>query len=102
MFVDVSSAAGEASPFAGEEEFTHMMGTMPADSASPQEVIEAMIAAIKHGDHELWRSLFAHWYISYLNDGRAVVNPYEDRLEDTYWELSRRNLLTKVYDAKIV
>lgn len=101
MFIDVSGAGDEAR-FAGEEQFLHMAGTMPADTASPREVIEAMIAAIKHGDQALWKSLFATWQVTYLDDGRPVIDPYEDRFVDTYWEQSRRNILGKVYGANVV
>ncbi len=102
MFVDVSAGPPGEVLFTGEEQFRHAAGAMPPDSASPADVMTALIAAIKHADQPLWKSLFADWYVSYLDDGRAVLHPYEDRLEDEYWEQSRRSILGKVYAASVV
>ena len=103
MFVDVSAGASAEALFTGEEQFRHAACEMPPASASPADVLTALIAAIKHGDQPLWKSLFAVWYVSYLDDGRAILNPYEDRSEDlSDWEASRRSILGKVYSAAVV
>jgi hypothetical protein len=99
MFIDISGGATGEVLFTGEEQFRHAAGAMPANSASPADVMTALIAAIKHGDQPLWKSLFTAWYVSYLDDGRAVLQPYEDRSQDEYWEESRRSILGRVYAA---
>jgi hypothetical protein len=101
MFIDVSLPATGDILFTGEEQF-RTPGAMPPDSASPADVMTALIAAIKHGDQPLWKSLFAVWYVAYLEDGRAILHPYEDRLQDEDWEASRRSILGKVYSAAVV
>ena len=102
MFIDVSTPSSTEILFAGEAQFRHAGGAMPGDSTTPAEVMTALIAAIKHGDQPLWQSLFAVWYISFLEDGRAILNPYEDRSLDEYWQASRQSVLGKVYGAAVV
>ena len=103
MFVDVTRQTPDGrSLFTGEEALLSAAGAMPPDSASPKEVIEAMVAAIKAADQELWKLLFAHWGVTYLDDGRTILHPREDRVQDSYWEESRRNLLGKVYAVHVI
>ena len=102
MFIDVSTPSNTEILFAGEARFRHAGGALPPDSATPAEVMTALIAAIKNGDQPLWQSLFAVWYVSFLDDGRAILHPYEDRLQDEYWQESRTSVLGKVYGAAVV
>lgn len=102
MFIDVSAPSNTEILFAGEEQFRRAGGTLPPDSATPADVMTALIGAIKHGDQPLWQSLFAVWYVSFLDDGRAILHPYEDRLQDEYWQESRTSVLGKVYGAAVV
>ena len=65
-----------------------------------------MIKAIKYGDEETWRSLFADWFFEL--DWRANFPPLWDaeyRQSTTFlesgWRHSRKIILDQVHDARI-
>lgn len=100
-FVDLEVFEGEVSRFAGEAAFLRASEPMPADDASPADVVEALIDAIKDGDVARWRALFAGWSIRYIGD-RPVYSPWGAQVREGDWEDSRRRLLTDVLDAHAV
>lgn len=101
LFVDLSQAQGRIARFAGEAAFLQPQGQLPPDSASPAEVMQAALTALKEGDQPLWDSLFASWYVRRLPDGSPFIEPYADRRQDADWELSRRSILGKVFDVRV-
>ncbi len=105
MFVDLTRVTGpkaDVSPFAGEETLQQATGALPTPEATPAQVLETLIVALKEGDQALWTSLFAHWYISYLGDGRPVLYPHSIRVRDNDWVESRRRILGDVCDVRVV
>ena len=101
LFVDVTK--GVSSPFAGEQSLTKSPPLMPARDASPRRVMEAFIAAVKNGDEQTWKALFATWRAEkWRDDGSIIWYPYYDKAVEREWEDSRRLILDRVYDAGVV
>lgn len=105
LFVDLGkpNSKGEFE-FAGEKTVSQLNTVAPPDSASPAEVVDAMIRAVKFADEKLWKSLFATWQVMVLDNGRAIYNPsyvqpYTVLL--TAWEYSRKYITSEVYDARV-
>src|SRR6185503_6455465 len=69
MFVDLTVAKDGVSPFALEEKLMTLSAALPPDDATPRQVMEALVAALKEGDPTLWKALFADWRVSELPDG---------------------------------
>jgi hypothetical protein len=102
LFVDVSRDEGGLSRFAGEESLASVTATPPAGDATPAQVIESLIAALKIGDQKLWSSLFADWEASKWNDGKVYYYPHRPwRSLDSEWVRARRLILDKVHDIRI-
>ncbi|AKQ66821.1 hypothetical protein A176_003733 [Myxococcus hansupus] len=99
--VDVSDTREGGPFFAGEASLTHEALGAPADDASPREILEAMVAAVKHGDQATWNDLFADWRA--VPDGqRPIYYPvWTWNSRDSEWMRSRRLLLDKVLDARV-
>jgi hypothetical protein len=100
MFVDLTRHEDGVSRFAGEEGLLKPQTAVPPDDASPGDLLEAMIAAIKAGDLGVWKQLFATWQIrerSGLPEVRYHV--YEVREDD--FEMSRRSFATRLFDARV-
>jgi hypothetical protein len=102
MFVDLRNVEGKESPFAGEDGLLKPRIEMPSDDASPQQVLAAMIAAIKAGDLTVWKSLFANWRVARYADGSPQVHWQASDLRDGAWEDSRRTLQNRGCDARVV
>lgn len=102
MFVDLTSVEDGASPFAGEDAMLKPSAAMPPADATPRQVMEAWVAALKEGDLALWKSLFADWSVTQLPDGRPVLHPYEPWISDNSWEDSRRRMQDDVYAIEVV
>jgi hypothetical protein len=102
MFIDLTVEENGVSPFAGEAAFRQPSAALPPDSASPRQVLEAFVAALKEGDQSLCKQLFADWWVSELSDGRRVLNSSEVVLTDNTWEDSRRRILGEVYGIEVV
>ncbi|MDY7225325.1 hypothetical protein [Hyalangium rubrum] len=101
-FVDLTIEQQGESPFAGEEELTKTHSALPPDTASPRQVIETMIAAIKAGDQATWTQLFVTWRASALEDGRPLYYPHYPYLLDEPWIHSCRLLSQRVSDVRVV
>lgn len=102
VFVDLTVQEHGDSPFAGEEVLLKPSAAMPPDDATPVQVMEALVAALKEGDLATWQGLFADWEVSQLPDGRPVLHSYEIRFRDSDWEDSRRKILDDVYGIEVV
>jgi hypothetical protein len=104
MFVDLRAldAGGKESAFAGEDGLLKPRIESPPDDAAPQDVLAAMIAAIKAGDMTVWKSLFANWRVSRYPDGSPQVHWQASDLRDGAWEDSRRTLQNRGCDARVV
>ena len=99
--VDASVEVDGRSAFAGEESLAQDTEGLPADKATPQQVIEAMIAAIKRTDQITWTGLFAEWH-AVPDESRPIWYPlYPWNGSDEDWLRSRRLLLDTVLDARV-
>jgi hypothetical protein len=99
--VDASVEVDSRSPFAGEDTLRQEAEGSPADDATPRQVIEAMIAAIKRSDQETWSGLFAEWR-AVPDENRPIWYPlYSWNSRDEDWLRSRRLLLDTVLDARV-
>jgi hypothetical protein len=104
MFVDLSVIRGEESPFAGEDDIKRPRAVLPADDASPREVLDAMVAAVKAGDQRVWNQLFAVW--RFIPDQQRPLyypfDPYTPGTRDEDWIRSQRRLLDTICDVRVV
>lgn len=102
MFVDLTTDG--TAEFAGEMDLTKLNSGLPADDASPRDVLEAAIAALKAGDQATWNALFADWrYVG--GEGRPLYYayyPYTPASLNEAWIRSRRTVLDSVYDVRVV
>jgi hypothetical protein len=102
MFVDLT--AGDESPFAGEDDLKKLSSGVPPDGASPREVLEALVAALKTGDQDTWNALFADWRLVGGGGERPLYYafyPYTRGSRDEHWIASRRYVLDKVCDVRV-
>ncbi len=102
MFVDLTSVVDGESPFVGEAAFSRPMSALPADDASPAEVLETLVNALKHGDQALWKALYATWWTVVRDDGRVVFYPNYPQLREDDWEPAQRLVLSDVYDIRVI
>lgn len=104
LFVNLRKADDATKPeFAGEAALRVLARDPLKDDASPAQVAEAMIHAIKLADEEAWRGLFAEWQVTTGWGGRPVIDwassPAIALTSD--WEESRRRIMGEVYDARV-
>jgi hypothetical protein len=106
MFVDMTQREGDHVPFAGEAGLVDDNPVLPPDSASPADVMLALVGAIKVNDIALWRGPHAGWWIEAVDDGnngtRRVLHPYGRPPDDERFEDARRTMLGRVVDARPV
>ena len=104
MFVDLTVVRDDASPFAGEDELKKQGATLPRDEATPREVLEALVAALKAGNQDVWNQLFAEW--RFLSDEERPIYypfyPYSAGSRDEDWIRSQRRVLDTVCDVRVV
>jgi hypothetical protein len=101
VFVDLRNVKNNISPFTDEDALKSSNLALPADNASPRQVIQTMIEAVKWGDEKLWRSLFAESEV-WIENGRIGYSPQRSTnsmSED--WIRSRRLILESVFDVRI-
>jgi hypothetical protein len=101
IFVDLraQSADGQCA-YAGEglmNQFASL--TVPPPTASPTNVIEVMINAVKLGDREVWNSLFADWTAYDSGYFNACGGPAAESLGRA-WERSRLSITGEILDAR--
>lgn len=103
VFVDLRQVDGKGvARFAGEEALRDQGGVLPADTASPTEVLEAMVKALKAADQDLWISLFATWSVGALPDGRPLFKANAVEQPARYFEEARRRIMERVHDLRPV
>lgn len=73
FFADVT---GNAASFAGAERATAGAMGLPADDASPSDVMRAYIAAVKAGDEKSWLESYADW-VAMGGEGRPLYRPFD-------------------------
>jgi hypothetical protein len=100
-FIDLTAAQTQ---FAGESvlSFKDLVEVKP--ESVPEDVIKAMITAVKLGDYSSWKKLFADWQILLGIEGFQVINRYyriPEATSQSNWEFSRRLILGEVYDTRI-
>lgn len=101
MFVDLQTVKNNVSPFAGEDALTSANLKLPPNNASPRQVIETMIQAIKWGDENLWKSLFAESEV-WVENGRVGYSPQRSTSSmEQDWIRSRRLILESVFDVRV-
>jgi len=104
MFVDLTQAKDGESLFAGEAALQRASEiAVPAD-ASPRQVMEAFVEALKQGEEATWKGFFATWRAErWDDDGEVRYFPYSPRrsLESDFVR-ARRLVLGEVYGAKVV
>lgn len=102
MFVDLRKAEGGLVRFAGEQVLRDQGAKAPSNDASPTEVLQAMVAALKAADQDLWISLFATWSVELLADGRALFRMNSVEQPARYFEEARRRIVERVFDMRPV
>lgn len=102
MFVDLTAVKDGESKFAGEEALAVPRLPPPKDTATPRDVSETYVAAIKYGEESLWKSLYATWWAEDWKDEGVLYHAYYQRPLDEDWIRSRRLLLDKVYEVAAI
>lgn len=105
LFVDLRNvkAGGDVVPFAGEDLLANTAQIQIPDDASPAQVIETMIKAIKYADENSWKNLFASWRIFTKEDMIMVDSSFTQSSTALKrdWEFSRKLINNQVYDARV-
>jgi len=102
VFVD-ASGDGDEPPFAGEELLHKPSPVALADDSPPERVMAALVSALKLGDEELWKSLFATWSCEPWEDKvyfKAWDPPSASTLSQE-WIHARTRILDRVYDLRV-
>lgn len=100
IFVDLRHLDQGVARFAGEQSLNAQSAAAPPDSASPADVLQAMVAALKVADQNLWISLFATWLVEILPDGRPLFRANMVEQPARYFEEARRRIMERVVDMR--
>jgi hypothetical protein len=75
-----------------------------AEDASPEEVAERRIAAVKLLRQDVWEDLFADWTVSEDMASKPIFLPYGlgDNEKRSGWEDSQKRLFSDVLDVKVL
>jgi hypothetical protein len=102
MFVDTRVVKDGVSPFAGEAALATANLSLPPDNASPRQVMDTLVRALKWGDETLWRSLLADTE-AWVENGRIGYSLRRASNATTEnWVRSRRLILEEVFDVRVV
>ena len=106
FFVDLRDADktnDDEIKFAGQEKVNQFAPIKVKDDAFPQEVIEAMIEAVKLGHEKAWKSLFATWRAHIYWENHVTFDPsYIQRGSfPGAWEQSRRLISDRIYEVRV-
>ncbi len=105
LFVDLRNVktGSDVAPFAGEDLLANTAGIQVPDDASPAQVIETMIKAIKYADEDSWKNLFASWRVFTKEDMIMVDSSFTQSSPALKrdWEYSRKLINNQVYDARV-
>jgi len=102
LFVDVRVDKAGASPFAGEDALVVPAQPALRDDATPRQVMEAWVAALKAGEQATWTRLYATWEAEDWKDEGVLYHPYHEPRLDDDWIRSRRLILDKVFDLRVI
>lgn len=105
LFVDATVLQDRISPFAGEADLRKPADLVLPPDASPRKVMETFISALKEGDEQTWKGLFAPWRAAGSGTGRIEDIVYYPRKKlhfDEPWIASRRLLMDRVCDVRVV
>jgi hypothetical protein len=89
FFADVT---GGAASFAGAEHAAVAGDILPADDASPSDVMRAYVKALKLGDEKPWLALYADW-AAWSDDTRPYYRPFDPYRNFTSDYTRARNLM---------
>lgn len=102
VFVDLSN---DAAPFAGEEALVATAALELDDAASPAQVMEAFVLALKLGAERFWRELFAPWDAAFVEGQvwyQPLSGPASSNSLESEWIRARRLLEKAVCDVRVV
>lgn len=102
ILVDLRHLDQGLARFAGEQALRAQSAAVSPDSASPAEVLQVMVAALKAADQALWISLFATWLVEVLPDGRPLFRANMVEQPARYFEEARRRIMERVVDMRPV
>lgn len=103
MFVDLTKIENNASPFSGEKDLVNLDLPMPADNATPAEVMQAFFHCLKLGEEDEWKGFFAEWDAGKWDDRvyyYALRQPNPSVLSSE-WLRARKVILSIVYDVRV-
>jgi hypothetical protein len=103
MFLDLTLPGETEPPFAGESRLKVQAPAPLPDDASPVQVMETLVAALRARDIDTWYSLFCPWQVL-QEAGRAYLYPYwpyPPQNRDSDWIRSRRVLMEKICAIRI-
>ena len=105
IFVDLQNAetTDDEIKFAGQEKVSQFAPIKPKDDASPAQVIETMIDAVKIGHEKAWQSLFATWRAYLYWENHITFDPsYIPKGSfPGAWKQSRKLITDRVYDVRV-
>jgi hypothetical protein len=104
LFVDLSQMENDISFFAGEKKLVNLELPMPADDASPAEVMQAFFHCLKLGEEDEWKKFFAEWDASKWDDDRVyyyALRAPSDSILSSEWLRARKVILSRVYDVRV-
>ncbi|MGE0432613.1 MAG: hypothetical protein AB7K09_11000 [Planctomycetota bacterium] len=102
MFVDLTVETDGESHFAGEDALRMPGSAMPADDASPREVMEAYVAAIKASDETTFKALYASFRAVPVENGRLLWYPWYGYQLDRPYIRARQLIMEKICDARVL
>lgn len=106
MFIDLKRdpANPDVDPlFAGEADLKPVIKEPLTDESPPEKVIEAMVAALKYANKDLYFSLFADWSVRTRHqDGTSHIKPYPLGDLERVWDRNRKEILTDVFDVRVI
>lgn len=88
--------------YVGEEAQRGKRPAPPPDDATPEAVLNALIASVKEGDRPLYRALHSSFDICFLDNGLPRINTGILFTEGLEWEDARRKVMELVCDVRIV
>ncbi len=105
VFIDARSVDTVTPTFAGEIETKVAPVCALQDTDPPEGIVECLVQAVKFGDEDTWRSLFAAWRITPLGNGLPPIYDPDYRVREAIylraWDDSRVRILDTVYDAQV-
>ncbi|HWU88009.1 MAG TPA: hypothetical protein VN253_12070 [Kofleriaceae bacterium] len=102
LFVDLRVDKAGVSPFAGEDALVVPKQPALRDDATPRQVMDAWVAALKAGEETTWKNLYATWEAENWKEEGVLYHPYYEHRLDDDWVRARRLILDTVYDLQVI